>query len=236
MMVQKHRVIIMRTFNFVALTVGAALGISTPSLAINTTFAQFTQQSSDLVVNHTNTGTANVLSVVDAPVNFVVQDFGPMGIYSAFLNVQATSSTPVTNTGPQFEQTGWSGSYSFSNGATNYLTVNFSNAILNVIGLGGSGSMFRTSPLGLSIDYTSNFLDLSQLVAADFAVAFSAITPPYDIEANGLASPYQSNIAGTFAGESAVPEPSAWAMLLMGFGLIGWVARNRRTGRVTVAA
>lgn len=227
----------MQTFNFTAFALGAAFIISIPSLAQNTTFAQFTQQSSDLVVNHTNTGTANVMSVVDAPVNFVVQDFGPLGIYSAFLNIQATSNTPVTDTGPQFEQTGWSGSYSFTNGATNYLTVNFTNTISDFIELGGSGSMFRTSPLGLTIDYTSNVLDLSQLVAADFALAFSAVQPAYGIDANGIGTPFTSNIAGTFAGDvAAVPEASEWLMLLMGFGVIGWVARNRRTGRVTVAS
>lgn len=227
----------MRTFILPVMAISAVFSITTPSLAQNVTFAQFTQQSSALVVNHSNTGTANALSVVNAPVNFVVQSFGTPGIYSALLNIQALSSAPVTNTGPQFEQVGWTGSYSFTSGTTNYLTVNFSDAILNVIGLGGSGSMFRTSPLGLSIDYTSNFLDLSQLVAADFAIAFSAITPPYNIEANGLASRYQSNIAGTFAGESgAVPEPSAWAMLLMGFGLTGLIVRRRRMGQVAVTA
>jgi hypothetical protein len=227
----------MRTKEFMILTLTAAFSIATPSLALNITFAQFTQQNSDRVLDYSNTGTANVMSVVDAPVNFVIQAFGTPGIYSAVLNIQAISSATVVDTGPQFEQVGWSGFYSFTDGATNYLTVNFTNAITDINSLGGSGSMFRTSPLGLSIDYTSDVLDLSNLVAADFSLAFSAVTPPYGIEANSFGTPFTASVAGTFAGEEAgVPEPSAWAMLLMGFGLTGLAVRRRRTSLVTVAA
>lgn len=224
----------MRIVNFSIFTMAAAISVATPSLAVNTTFAQFTQQSSDRVVNYTNSGTFNAMSVVDAPTNFVINAFGPLGIYSTLLNIQATSSAFITNTGPQFEQVGWSGFYSFTNGTTNYLTVNFTNAITDIGGRGGAGSMFATSLLGATIHYTSDVIDVSQIAASDFALAFSGVTPPYGIDPNGFGTPFTSNIAGTFAGE--VPEPSQWAMLLIGFGLSGLAMRKRRTNLASVAA
>jgi hypothetical protein len=42
----------------------------------------------------------------------------------------------------------------------------------------------------------------------------------------------------TFAGElnlSAVPEPSTWAMMLLGFGAVGWSMRRRSYGRPLLA-
>lgn len=224
----------MRAMNFSILTTAAALSIATPSLAVNTTFAQFTQQSPDRVVSYTNTGASNSISVVNAPINFVINAFGPLGIYSAILNIQASSNALVTDTGPQFEQVGWSGFYSFTSGTTNYLTVNFTNAIVDINGRGGSGSMFATSLLGQSIIYTSDVIDVSQIVAKDFALAFSAVTPPFGIGPDGYGTPFTSNLAGTFAGE--VPEPSQWAMLLIGFGLTGFAARKRRPSLVSVTA
>ncbi len=224
----------MRASHFSMFTMAAALCGASPTLAVNTTFAQFTQQSSDKVVNYTTTPTSNSISVVDAPVNFVVNAFGPVGVYSADLNISAISSNTVTDTGPQFEQVGWSGFYSFTNGPINYLTVNFTNAITDINGLGGSGSMFATSLLGATINYTSNFIDVSSVVASDFALAFSSGTPAYGIDANGYGTPFASNVAGTFAGE--VPEPMSWAMLTVGFGLIGYAVRRRRTSYQTVLA
>lgn len=206
------------------LAASATLLVATPALAVNTTFAQFTQTNSDLVVDYTTTGTSNVMSIVDAPVFFVIQAFGPTGIYSAFLNVTAASSTPVTDTGPQFEQVDWVGSYSFTNGTINYLTVNFFNAIVNVTGTGGSGSMFSTNELGL-LNYTSDVIDVSGFRSENFALAFSAITPPFGIGADGYGTPFQANVAGTFS--AAVPEPSTWGLLLIGFAATGIAVRRR---------
>lgn len=40
------------------------------------------------------------------------------------------------------------------------------------------------------------------------------------------------SVSGTIAG--AVPEPATWAMLIMGFGLVGAAMRRRKPGNVTV--
>ncbi|GGI93599.1 hypothetical protein GCM10007973_32310 [Polymorphobacter multimanifer] len=106
--------------------------MSAPALAVNTTFAQFAQQSAVRFVSYQAPGGSNTLTVNDGPVFFIVNAFGPPGIYSALLNISASSSAPITNTGPQFEQVGWGGSYSFTNEGVNYLTVTFNSAIVDI--------------------------------------------------------------------------------------------------------
>ena len=35
-------------------------------------------------------------------------------------------------------------------------------------------------------------------------------------------------VVGEFIGESPVPEPATWAMMLLGFGAVGYAMRRRR--------
>jgi hypothetical protein len=50
----------------------------------------------------------------------------------------------------------------------------------------------------------------------------------------GDASSFDGNL--NFAQSNAVPEPATWAMMLLGFGAIGWQLRRRRTGRALAQA
>lgn len=50
----------------------------------------------------------------------------------------------------------------------------------------------------------------------------------------GLNSVYKFNTAQMYAAFAGVPEPATWAMMIMGFGLIGGSLRSRRT-RTTVS-
>ena len=43
------------------------------------------------------------------------------------------------------------------------------------------------------------------------------------------------NVIGQFVTASAVPEPATWAMMLVGFGIIGFAARRRQSVKTTVA-
>lgn len=224
----------MNISKFCTIAFAAAVTITAPALALNTTFAQFTQQSAARVITYQASGGSNTITVSNAPVYFVVNAFGPMGIYSALLNISASSSAPVTNTGPQFEQVGWSGFYSFTNAGINYLTVTFTNAIVDINGSGGSGSMFDTANTN-AVTYTSDILNLAGLSTKDFALGFSAVTPPYQIGQDGYGNPFTSNVAGTFAG-ATVPEPSSWAMMVIGVGMVGFAVRARRAAVSTVSA
>lgn len=61
-------------------------------------------------------------------------------------------------------------------------------------------------------------MNLDSLVLADFAVRYQGIT------ATGI-----SGGSGTGTSVGAVPEPGTWAMMLLGFGAIGFATRRRRS-------
>ena len=44
------------------------------------------------------------------------------------------------------------------------------------------------------------------------------------------------SLGGTVTIQEAVPEPATWAMMLLGFGAIGWQLRRRRSQMITQAA
>ncbi|WP_394648929.1 PEPxxWA-CTERM sorting domain-containing protein [uncultured Sphingomonas sp.] len=50
---------------------------------------------------------------------------------------------------------------------------------------------------------------------------------------NGSASPIGVRISGVAA---AVPEPATWAMMLLGFGMVGAASRHRRRSTATISA
>jgi hypothetical protein len=216
---------------------GAALAsvfLAAPVLAVENatvTFAQFTQQNSSKIAQYDNTGSGNTLSIFNAPVNFVITAFGPLGVYASTLSMTASSSAQITNLGLQYEQIGWNGTMQFGNG-DNYLTVDFTDATFSFDGTGGSASLISTDPAS-PISYTSNVLGLPAFNFKNFSLAFSGLNPPFSVAANGYGSDFDANVAGSFAG-SAVPEPAAWAMLIAGFGLTGAAMRRRQARMTTV--
>ena len=196
------------------------------------TFAQFTQQSSVKIAHYGATGTGNTLTIAESPVYFTVTAFGPIGFYPSTMTMTAASVSPISNVGLQNQQTGWAGNMHFGDGA-NYLDLNFSNATFSFDGAGGSASLISTDPAN-PIAYASSFLTLPAFDFKNFSLSFTGLTPPFQVAANGFGQAFNANIAGSFAG-SAVPEPANWALLLTGFGLVGWNARWRQA-RVTVTA
>lgn len=233
----------MRPFRTLAGAALAATMLAAPALAVNSdsvTFAQFTQQSSNKIVRYGSIAGGNSLTITESPIFFVISAFGPLGFYPTTMTMAATSMAAVTSTGPQFQQLGWTGNIRFGDVTTAFLDVNFVNATFSFDGTGGSASLISTDPSN-PISYTSNVLTLPAFDFRDFSLAFTALSPAFTVAANGFGTPFDANIAGSFAGSDselnpdAIPEPSAWAMLLAGFGLVGITAR-RRSGRVTVAA
>ncbi|WP_235902577.1 PEPxxWA-CTERM sorting domain-containing protein [Sandarakinorhabdus oryzae] len=227
--------------NFAGAAIAAAI-LASPALAVDSgsvTFAQFTQQTSNKIAQYNAIAGGNSLTILESPVYFVVSAFGPIGFYPSTMTMSASSNAMVTSLGPQFQQLGWTGNIHFGNGA-NYLDVNFTNATFSFDGAGGSASMISTDPSN-PISYTSNLLTLPDFDFRNFSLAFTGLTPAFTVAANGYGTPFNANVAGSFAGSvgegptGGVPEPSSWAMMLAGFGMVGFTARRRAT-MATVAS
>jgi hypothetical protein len=216
----------------VAAAAAAAL-LATPAAAVTTiTFAQAFQALPGTPVVHTG-GSGGATMTASAPAIFNILDFGPVGIYGiTSMTISATSTAVIADTGPQFEQEGWAGTISFLDGATNVLTVAFAGGILNVkkpVGGSQSASLIVAGNCPGTLCYTSDVLTGPALAVADlsinnFALSLSGLTAPY----TAAGGDFQASVTGTFAG--AVPEPATWAVLIAGFGMIGFAARRRRKG------
>ncbi|MDZ4375013.1 MAG: PEPxxWA-CTERM sorting domain-containing protein [Phenylobacterium sp.] len=108
----------------------------------------------------------------------------------------------------------------------NLLTVEFSGAEL--FGAGTAASFLNSDPVPGSITYTSAFIDFSDATAADFSLSFSGLSSTFGSPA------WTADSVGTFASDSrgipgAIPEPATWGLMIMGFGGMGAIMRQRRS-------
>jgi hypothetical protein len=84
-------------------------------------------------------------------------------------------------------------------------------------------------------DNNENFTLSSQLTNRVFAPGSYTITVTGDVDTASLANPARFSGFLTFNNASAVPEPTTWAMMLVGFGAVGYSMRNRPNRKVQLA-
>lgn len=74
--------------------------------------------------------------------------------------------------------------------------------------------------------------------------SFGGITSTIGIRSVQITCDFNGDLAcgaydlqfGTFAAPAAVPEPSAWALMILGFGIVGGMARRRRSAALQTLA
>ena len=85
---------------------------------------------------------------------------------------------------------------------------------------------------------------MSFVSGSDFDMSISLTSLAPLLFANPVAAlrSFQAYSTGSFSSDpeaiviGSVPEPSVWAMLIAGFGLVGFQARRRRIAALTTAA
>ncbi len=119
------------------------------------------------------------------------------------------------------------------------LTVTFTNGQLDASQNGGSFSF--KSLANSSITFTSDFLDFTNVVSKDFSFSFSGSSPTFNAPIGSSGRNTAFSGSGTFASDPAplvvgsVPEPASWAMMVGGFGALGFALRGRKKPAVTFA-
>jgi PEP-CTERM motif len=137
--------------------------------------------------------------------------------------------------------------YTASGDATGTFSLSLDAGVytLNSVALTIAGQTFDRSTTGLLTDqrnpslgglvsgpailsgFTSDFFFSFNPAAAQQTTAVTYITPSSALATRGFAS---------ITRVAAVPEPSTWAMMLIGFGAVGYSMRRRRTQvRITYA-
>ncbi|WP_188764134.1 PEPxxWA-CTERM sorting domain-containing protein [Sandarakinorhabdus glacialis] len=170
---------------------------------------------------------------------------------SALYTLDATIApfSPVSSTGA-FTQAGLSANFSFVTtqditisgpgyittfyaAGSNLLSGSFSGgSILGNIN-GTSGASFASGTNGSTISYTSDFLTFAPDALLDRAQALTAVTSRFARTTNGALRTFKAVASGQFSSDPApevnatVPEPGIWAMLVTGFGLVGFSMRRR---------
>ena len=132
--------------------------------------------------------------------------------------------TPITGTytGP--------GTYNL-NGVTFIVGINSINGGTFSGALTGLTGSFGGNAFTYSVNYTINIATADTITLGGNSFQVGAQTVRINpLTLNSGADP----VSGTLS--VSVPEPATWAMMLLGFGMVGFGLRSRRAGKVTTRA
>ncbi len=111
----------------------------------------------------------------------------------------------------------------------NLLSGSFTNAWIQ--GFNASGSLNLTGGPGVTSVFTSALKDFSKTVDGSEAFALNLLSanPGFHAATGKSLDNLQSNGGGNFAADSlSVPEPATWGLMIVGFGGVGALMRNKR--------
>jgi hypothetical protein len=190
---------------------------------------------------------------VSTAFNFLEPAYAVLGMLPATFTIDATaaSGNPADfNSGSgTWAQRGLDGSFSFTySGADTTIggfhLVNGENLLSGVFtdawiqGAGGTGSANVSFGNGGAATYASDIFDFSHEVAGSEEFAFNLLgaNPNFNAATGQALGTFNANGGGNFdAITGVVPEPGAWALMILGFGGAGAMLRRRRTRGAALA-
>jgi hypothetical protein len=142
-------------------------------------------------------------TVFDYTVTGILNSPGTTTPLTGFIEVDATSGTAGTITGYDLFTNGKEFNFLGMTGQTD----SFGEYLLNGNSVGSPVVSFR-------------------LALEDTSTLFSGLTTTIDSAESGIS--FEGNFAGTLTIAAAVPEPSTWGMMLLGFCGLGFIAYRRK--------
>jgi len=216
------------------------LALSTPASA-TTTFAQFLQAlPSAKIFTYTNVSSGPnkaTITTSASAATVLVANLGSLpSPLLANVSLTAAATALPTLSGSEIDQL-FSGTLVLTllspqmglwGPSTHALTVTFANAELKAVSGGAAPTLAASSGAGSVISYSSDFEDLTDTSAEDFSLSFSGSSSILNLLGGRLPN-FRISGSGTFAADPSVPEPSTWAICVVGFGLLGGTLRLRRS-------
>ena len=170
---------------------------------------------------------------------------------NALLTFNAATASAATLSGGNYTQPGLSGTFSLISmnaitvGSTTYaagsnlLSGVFGNA--DITGKNSRGNLGDDNILPDTLSYTSSFVTFKPNSTLDLSVALTAITPFLSDLHPGTDAlkTFKADASGQFSADprpivNGVPEPTSWALMMVGFGFAGAAMRQRNRRGATV--
>jgi PEP-CTERM motif len=246
----------------VAAALGAAAALAAPAEAVTFAQFEVAPNSTipNFLWTQDGAGTGGTLTAINqfgmpgAPVQFSFQTIPGMSNLPATLTFTGTViDTPATNYGGQFlTQYGLNGSFEFSYAGTTPLTYNgktygagadllsgsFTSANISGQINASAGNVDDATSSGDVLGLTSDLLSFG---SGDRSYSFSltSIDPTLSAGSGLSLSSFEAVGTGNFeaalslgGGAGGVPEPSTWAMIIVGLGALGATLRRRSNSLV----
>ena len=174
-------------------------------------------------------------------------------VLASFTLLSSTAS-PAQTFGVFTLQPGLAGGFSFLStsaitiGGTNYAAgSNLLSGTFTDVSVSGqtnaSAAAYNGSTGGGStILFTSDFVSFVPGSDFDMSISLTSLAPLLFANPGAALRSFQAYSTGSFSSDPAaivvggVPEPSVWAMLIAGFGLVGFQARRRRIAALATTA
>lgn len=170
----------------------------------------------------------------------------------ATFTLGATTATAAQTLGSFTLQSNLTGSFSFlSNSAITANGINYAagsnllSGTFNDVSISGqsnssSASYNGSTTSGATILYTSDFVTFANGSNYDLSISLTSLAPLLFAQSGRSLRSFEAYSTGSFSSDpsptaNAVPEPSVWGLMIVGFGLVGVAARRRNTAGALTA-
>jgi hypothetical protein len=217
--------------------------------ATTVSIVSFTANQAGPNLNYVDNGAAGWTLSTVSPKSVLVtlEDFSGNFVsgVAANLSFSGTGTSFAVNTsGSLWSQEFTGGTVSFTNTAafvlgstfyaagSNILTLSFTGGELSANVPGTAGNALVSIPGDGFSNVSSDFLSFPPIQLTDFSISLANVVPGFTFTPGGLGSQANArfqnfNARGSGDFTATVPEPSTWAMLLLGFGLVGFARRRQ---------